>query len=148
MLIGWSEKVKAAVQEIIKFDQTIDIVVIDNAEKAPAAEDDVFYIRGDATNEEVLLRANLPKAKGIFIFAKEIVQANYTIKDPLLVDGKTLLVATAITLMEEKMNTPVYVIAEVTSHKHIQLFKDVKIDEFIPTKGVGYCTIVQSLFPA
>lgn len=150
IIIGWSEKAKAAVQEIIKIDQTIDIVVINNAERAPVIEEQerLIYIGGNATDEEILLHANLPKSKGILIFAEERIQANYSIKDSLLVDGKTLLVATVITLMKEKMNLPVPVIAEITSHQHIQLFKDVKVNEFILTKGIISSKIVKSLFPA
>ncbi|OAH58594.1 hypothetical protein AWH48_16430 [Domibacillus aminovorans] len=49
--------------------------------------------------------------------------------------------------IEEKKNLSVPVIAEITSHQHIQLFKDVKVDEFILTKGIISSKIVQSLFP-
>ncbi|MBT2671577.1 NAD-binding protein [Streptomyces sp. ISL-14] len=74
ILIGWSDKSKSALQEIFKSDESIDIVIIDNLEKAPMLEERLFYVRGDATDEETLLRANLPRAKGVIIFADQITQ--------------------------------------------------------------------------
>ncbi|MFJ7367008.1 NAD-binding protein [Peribacillus frigoritolerans] len=146
ILIGWSEKSKSAIQEIIKSDETIDIIIIDNLEKSPMMEEHLFYVRGDATDEETLLRANLPKAKGVIIFADQITQDNYATRDPLLVDGKTLLVATAITAIEEKTNTAIHVTAEVINQKHIRLFERVKVDEFIPTQEMISHAAVRSLF--
>lgn len=146
ILIGWSDKSKSALQEIFKSDETIDIVIIDNLEKAPMLEERLFYVRGDATDEETLLRANLPRAKGVIIFADQITQDNYATKDPLLVDGKTLLVATAITAIEEKTSTSIHVTAEVINQKHIRLFERVKVDEFIPTQEMISHAAVRSLF--
>jgi voltage-gated potassium channel len=146
ILIGWSEKSKLAVQEILSSDEKTDIVIIDNLESAPLLEERLFYIRGDATDEETLLRANLPKAKGVIIFADQITQDIYATKDPLLVDGKTLLIATAITTIEEKMKTSVHVTAEVMNQKHIQLFRHVKVDEFIPTQEMISHAAVRSIY--
>lgn len=146
ILVGWSEKSKAAIEEILQSDQAIDIVLIDNIEKAPMSEDHLFYVRGDAADEETLLQANLPQAKGVIIFAENIIQSNYVAKDPLLVDGKTLLVATAITSIEEKFNIPIHVTAEVINQKHIRLFERVKVDEFIPTQEMISHAAVRSLF--
>ncbi|MCP3764885.1 NAD-binding protein [Domibacillus sp. A3M-37] len=62
IIVGWSEKARAAIQEIIKIDQTINIVVIGNDEKPPITDRRLIYIRGNSTDEEILLRANLPKS--------------------------------------------------------------------------------------
>ena len=133
IMIGWSDKSKLTIQEFLKSDKTINIVVIDILEKAPMIEERLFYIRGDAADEETLLSANLLRAKAVIIFANQIKQGSYTTKDSLFVDGKTLLVATAIASIKEKMNTSVHITAEVMNQKHIHLFKHVKVDEFILT---------------
>ncbi|HWO98511.1 MAG TPA: ion channel [Bacillus sp. (in: firmicutes)] len=146
ILIGWNDKSKAAVEEIFKSDETVDIVIIDNLEKAPMIEERLFYVRGDASDEETLFRANLPKAKGVIIFADQITQNNYATKDPLLVDGKTLLVATAITSIEKKTKKSIHVTAEVINQRHIRLFERVKVDEFIPTQEMISHAAVRSLF--
>ncbi|WP_142303721.1 potassium channel family protein [Neobacillus soli] len=146
ILVGWNAKSKLAIEEILRSDKKIDIVIIDVLEKAPLMEERLFYVRGDATDEETLLDANLPTAKGVIIFADQITQDNYATKDPLLVDGKTLLVATAITSIEEKFKKSIHVTAEVINQKHIPLFKHVKVDEFIPTQEMISHAAVRSLF--
>ncbi|WP_353961109.1 ion channel [Neobacillus sp. CF12] len=146
ILIGWSDKSQLAIKEILKSDKSIDIVIIDELENAPMVEKQLYYVRGDATDEETLYQANLPEAKGVIIFADQITQDKYATKDPLLVDGKTLLIATAITSIEEKLNTPIHVTAEVVYQKHIRLFQRVKVDEFIPTQEMISHAAVRSLF--
>ncbi|MFF2445845.1 ion channel [Neobacillus sp. NPDC058068] len=146
ILIGWSAKSKLAIEEIFKSDKKIDIVIIDDLEKAPIMAERLFYVRGNATNEKTLLDANLPKATGVIIFANQITQDNYARKDPLLVDGKTLLIATAITTIEEKYHKSVHVTAEVIHQNHIPLFKHAKVDEFIPTQEMISHAAVRSLF--
>lgn len=146
ILIGWSDKSKLAIQEVLNSDKTTDIVIIDNLEKAPIIEERLFYVRGDATDQETLLRANFPRAKGFIIFADQTTQDSYATKDPLLVDGKTLLIATAMTSIEEKMDLSIHVTAEVINQKHIDLFKHVKVDEFIPTQEMISHAAVSSLF--
>lgn len=146
LLIGWSDKTHAAIQEIMKSDSGTDIVVIDQMEKVPVLEERLFYVRGDATDEETLLRANLPEARGVILFADRITQEIYANRDPLLVDGKTLLVATAITSIEEKLNVSIHVTAEVINHKHIPLFRHVQVDEFISTQEMISHTAVRSVF--
>ncbi|MBI0578544.1 NAD-binding protein [Neobacillus cucumis] len=146
ILIGWSEKTKLAIQEIFKTDKKVDIVVIDHVETAPIMEERLFYVRRDATNEETLKQANLSKAKGVIIFADRSSQETFPKKDPLLVDGKTLLIATAITTMEEKLNKSIHVTAEVINQNHLPLFKQVNVDEFIPTEEMISHAAVRSLF--
>lgn len=146
ILIGWSDKSKLAVQEILKSDEKIDIVLIDELEKIPIIEERLFYVRGDAAEEETLLQANLPKAKGVIIFADQIIQGNHAVKNPSFIDGKTLLIATAITSIEKKVHVPIHVTVEVINQKNIRLFKHVKVDEFIPTQEMISHAAVRSIF--
>jgi|GEM_PF-295350 len=146
ILFGWSDKSRLAIEEILQSDKRVEVVVIDRLEKAPMMEERVFYIRGDAADEETLLRANLPKAKGVIIFADISAAPSPGAADPLLVDGKTLLIATAITAVEQKMKTSIHVTVEVLNQKHIRMFKHVKVDEFIPTQEMISHAAVRSLF--
>ncbi|WEG14669.1 ion channel [Pullulanibacillus sp. KACC 23026] len=145
ILIGWGNKAKSAIHEILTSYKMNDIVIIDSMKTSPIVEDRIFYIRGDATDEETLLRANVHKAKGVIIFAEESIADN-TKHDPLLVDGKTLLIATAITAIEKKLNLSVHVTVEVINQKHIRLFEQVMVDEFVPTEEMISHAAVRSLF--
>jgi voltage-gated potassium channel len=146
ILIGWSEKSKLAVYEILKSDRSVDIVLIDNREQSPLLEERLFYVRGDAAEEDTLFRANLPQASGVIIFADEKTHENQLIGDSLMIDGKTLLIATAITSVEEKMNCSIHVTVEVMNERHIRMFKHVKVDEFIPAREMISNAAVRSLF--
>jgi voltage-gated potassium channel len=146
IIIGWYDKSNLAIEEILKSDKTVDIVIIDDLDNATMVQKQLYYIRGDATDEETLFRANLPEAKGVIIFAGQITQDHYAPKDPLLVDGKTLLIATAITSIEKRINKDIHVTAEVINQKHIRLFERVKVDVFIPTQEMISHAAVRSLF--
>ncbi|WP_409299777.1 potassium channel family protein [Peribacillus sp. SCS-155] len=146
ILVGWSDKSKIAVQEILESDDKTEIVLIDHLPKAPMDLERLFYIRGDATDKETLMRANFPASKGVIIFADELPESQSSPKSNLLIDGKTLLVATAITSIEESMNLSIHVTAEVLDQKHIRLFRHVDVDEFIPTREMISHAAVSSLY--
>lgn len=146
ILIGWGNKAKSAIKEILSSYKNVDIVLIDSLKETPIMEDRVYYVHGDATDEEILLRANVQHAKGVIIFAEEMIKAAYGQSDPLLVDGKTLLIATAITSIEKKLNCSVHVTVEVINQRHIRLFERVKVDEFVPTEEMISHAAVRSLF--
>ncbi|HET6872427.1 MAG TPA: ion channel, partial [Sporolactobacillaceae bacterium] len=63
ILIGWGNKAKSAIKEILSSYKNVDIVLIDSLKETPIMEDRVYYVHGDATDEEILLRANVQHAK-------------------------------------------------------------------------------------
>jgi voltage-gated potassium channel len=145
IIVGWSKKAEAAIQEIQSSGLNYQIVILDEREKAPLLGERIFYVRGKATEEETLLQANLLEARGVLIFADREGDPAMSI-DTLSADGKTLLVATAITAVEQKWNVSVHVTVEVMDQKHIQMFKHVKVDEFIASDHIISYLAVQTLF--
>jgi voltage-gated potassium channel len=146
ILIGWSNKTKLAIQEILKSDKKINVVLIDKLDESPMIDERVFYINGDAADEATLMQANLPKARGVIIFADHTAHENRILVDPMHIDGKTLLIATAITTLENRLNASIHVTVEVLEQKHIPMFKQVMVDEFIPTQEMISHAAVRSLF--
>ncbi|MFD0824523.1 NAD-binding protein [Neobacillus sp. M.A.Huq-85] len=145
ILIGWNDKSKILIREILKFNETIDFLVINNLEKNHLTEENLFYIYGDPTDEKTLSQANLPEAKGVIIFANQLTQINSDSKGTLLIDGKTLLIATALTFVQEKLNTSIYVIAEIMNQDHIRLFNNIKVNKFILTEEINSYEVINSL---
>ncbi|WLD92434.1 potassium channel protein [Alkalihalobacillus sp. AL-G] len=122
VIIGWSQKARFAIEEIMNgVDFQQEIVIIDQLGKSPFLHESVHYIQGDPAEEDVLMRANLPKAKAVLLFADD------TIQDPLLTDGKTLLIVTSI----ERLSPDIHSTVEIMSEAHIKNFRHVKVDEFI-----------------
>lgn len=145
IIIGWSAKSELAIREILASEPNIDIVLIADLNKAPVLEERVHYVRGRATDERTLLDANILESKGVIIFAS--YQHNEIhVTDPLLIDGKTLLVSTAISALEEKFNGHIHVTVEVIHQDHIDMFKHVRVEEFIPSYEMVSVAAVRSLF--
>lgn len=121
VIIGWSQKAKFAIEEILQTDNFREIVIIDQLKKSPYLHEHVHYVQGDPAEEEVLMQSNLPDAAGVLLFADD------TIKEPLLTDGKTLLIVTTI----ERISPHIHSTVEILNEEHIKNFRHVDVDEFI-----------------
>lgn len=121
VIISWNRKANAAVEELLVSDPSLEIVIIDENEKLPCDHKRVHYISGKLTSDETLLRAGLQFAKSAIIFADE------KIDDYLLIDGKSLLIASSI----ERLAPHVHTTVEIMSEKHIKNFSHIHVNEFI-----------------
>lgn len=136
VIVDWSYKAENAIEEILKQDEQIEVVVIDRLEKAKEIHPRIHYVRGNATHEKVLRQANVQQAKAVLIFADD------RIEDQMLTDGKSLLIATAV----ERMSPGVYTTVEVEREEHLSSFSHVKVDKFIMSNGTIAKMAVNSIF--
>ncbi|MDL4839397.1 potassium channel family protein [Aquibacillus rhizosphaerae] len=136
IIIGWSQKAKFAIKEMLDTNNKIEIVLIDDLEKAPILAENIHYIRGNASESETLLNANIKEANAVLVFADD------TIQDDQLSDGKTLLIASAI----ESIAPEVHTIVEVMEEKHIKNFEYMKVNEFIISNETISSLFVRSAF--
>ncbi|UJF33856.1 potassium channel protein [Paenibacillus hexagrammi] len=127
VIIAWSKHAENAIKEILNTDPTTDIVLIDTLDKTPISHNRVHFIQGSPLQPDTLEMSNISKARAVFIFADDTALEQHALKDPAFVDGKTLLVATAI----ERNYNHVYTIVEVRNKENLENFKHIKIDEFI-----------------
>lgn len=136
IVIDWSHKAENAIKEIMKRDKKIEIVVIDNLEKAKELSERIHYVKGNATDSEVLQRANIKNAKSIIIFADDRIQ------DQILTDGKSLMIACAIDRICPNIHTTV----EIEREEHIENFSHMEVDNFILSNGTIAKLAVDSVF--
>ncbi|WP_018933616.1 potassium channel family protein [Gracilibacillus lacisalsi] len=136
IIIGWSQKAKFAIKEMLATHQDIDVIIIDQLEKAPMLDSNIFYIKGNPSEKEPLEKANLKEAKSVLIFADD------QITEGQLADGKTLLIASTIAEMAPEVHT----IVEVMEENHIKNFKYLQIDEFIISNETISSLFVRSAF--
>ncbi|MDF2921381.1 MAG: hypothetical protein K0R57_295 [Paenibacillaceae bacterium] len=127
VIIDWNRQAEHAVREIIATDPTAEIVLISTLDRTPCLLPQVHYIQGSPMRDQTLEMANLGQAKAVFIFSDDTLASGQTIVDPAFIDGKTLLVATAI----ERKYSHVYIIAEIRDRENLPSFKHVKIDDFV-----------------
>ena len=136
IIIGWSKKAEFAIEEILEIDDKVEVVLIDLLEKTPFVDKRVFYVKGSASDQEILKKANIPFSKSVIIFTDD------TIDDSQLADGKSLLIATTV----ERMAKDVHTTVEILQEEHIQNFRHIKVDEFVLTHETISRMAVSSAF--
>ncbi|WP_028783507.1 potassium channel family protein [Thalassobacillus devorans] len=136
IIIGWSQKASFAIKEIMDTYENAEVVIIDDLKEAPFLKDNIHYIKGNASQKDILVKANAASAKAVMIFADD------RINDDQLIDGKTLLIASTV----EALAPDVHTIVEVMEEAHIKNFKHVKVDEFIVSNETVSSLAVRSAF--
>jgi voltage-gated potassium channel len=123
--INWSKKTEKAISEVLAHSPKAEIVLIDTLAESPIDHNQVHFIQGDPSDEEVLLRGNILEAKRVAIFS------DARIEDPSLIDGKTLLIASAVEGLSKENDKEIHTIVEVSEDRHIPKFKHIAVDDFI-----------------
>ncbi|MDX5980600.1 ion channel [Exiguobacterium profundum] len=123
--IGWSPKTKKAIDEVLNYEPKAEIVLIDQLVEEPYMHDQVHFVSGDASDEAVLLQANVLKARRVAIFA------DARITETLLADGKSLLIASAVEALSSEHQVDLQTVVEVCEERNISKFKHVRVDDFI-----------------
>jgi len=113
------------------------VVITDRFEEIPEAlhEHDISFVYGAATDESVLLRANIFEADGVIILAEDNVDARS--------DERTFMITSLIELIEREHDCSIKTIAEVVSGKNVLNFKRVRVDGVTSHDGVASCLLVQ-----
>ncbi|WP_240689099.1 potassium channel protein [Ammoniphilus sp. YIM 78166] len=125
IMIGSVTKVSHAVREILEVQSHAQFVFIGPYERNPLSEDSVHYIHGDASDEEILLKANILECNSVSIFADDQMD------DSVYADGKSLLISSAVEGLSKQHGIEIYTIVEVMKENHISKFKHANVDEFI-----------------
>lgn len=122
ILINWSKKTQAAVDEVLCYSPKCHIVIIDETGRHPLEHmDQVHFVSGDASSDEILLKANIHEARAAIVFG------DTRIDEASLIDGKSLLIASSI----ERIASQVHTTVEIMQEKNIQNFRHVQVNEFV-----------------
>ena len=72
VIVGWNERVRNVILQLEKLSPYQWIVLIDESlNEIPFQYKNIFFIKGNPTNDEILLKANLSKANTILITADQ-----------------------------------------------------------------------------
>ncbi|WP_421382408.1 ion channel [Bacillus salacetis] len=123
--IGWSTRTERAIKEVLANRSDKEVVLIDQLDSSPFSHDQVHFISGDPSDEEVLKKANVLESDRVAIFS------DMSITKPVLADGKTLLIASAVEALSKKHNANIHSVVEVMEEKNIPLFNHIDVDDFI-----------------
>ncbi|WP_342563521.1 ion channel [Paenibacillus sp. FSL R7-0345] len=122
VLINWSRKTQAAVDEILCYAPKCRIVIIDESGRHPLEQmEQVHFISGDASSDEILMKASIGRARAAIVFG------DIRIDEASLVDGKSLLIISSI----ERIAPQVHTTVEIMQEKNIKNFRHVQVNEFV-----------------
>ncbi|WP_082233549.1 potassium channel family protein [Halobacillus massiliensis] len=136
IIIGWSQKAQFAVEEINDTNPDAEIIIIDQLKEAPILKNNIHYIKGDASDRETLLKANINQSKAVLIFADD------SLINKQITDGQTLMIASTI----ESLAPHIHTVVEILDERHIPNFKHARVDEFILSNETISSLAVRSAF--
>ncbi|WP_430790816.1 potassium channel family protein [Virgibacillus flavescens] len=125
VLVGWSDRTRNTLEELLNDEDLKHIVIIADMPETPYRHEHVTFIQGHAEDRETLIDANVAKASSVLIFSDD------RIADSSLADGKSLLITSSIEKLAIELDTIIYTIVEIQKEKHIDNFKHSKVDEFV-----------------
>ncbi|MFD2926275.1 potassium channel family protein [Halobacillus naozhouensis] len=136
IIVGWSQKARFAVNEMVDTYKNVEIIIIDELDEAPVLTENIHYIKGNASELYILEKASITNARSVVIFADDSLSGDQVI------DGKTLLIASTI----ESVAPDVHTVVEVMEQKHIKNFQHASVDEFIISNETISSLAVRSAF--
>lgn len=126
IIIGWNERSRGIIDKLLVSNYAGLIVLIDQTlESSPFSDYHVHYIKGRATSDETLIKANVYEAKKILITADQN-------KDELHADMNTVLTLLAI----KGLNPTVSCIVEILTTEQAANAKRAGADEIIQSNTI------------
>jgi voltage-gated potassium channel len=134
VVCGWNTTARDLVAELQGDDYKSKVVVLADLEKNPAG-DDVYFVRGDASNEADLDRAGIKEASAALVFPADSSDD---------ADMRSILTIMAI----EHACPDVRTVSEVNNPKHEPHFRRAGVDELLVTSKVASHLLARSaLYP-
>lgn len=123
ILIGWNERIRETLIQLIETDEKLAIVLVDETLKSnPVSYRNVAFIKGNPSYDETLIRANVENAEMMIISADQSK------------NEKHADMATILTLVAAKgLNPDIYTIVEMLTEKQILNAKRAGANEVIQT---------------
>jgi len=132
IICGWNFKAEEIIRQLQMPDikENFQIVILtDKIDANPLKSDNVFFVKGDTTNEDDLKAANIMEAKIAIILADLSNES----RSSGLSDAKTILT----TLTIETINPDVYTCVEVLDPNNIQHLKRANANEIIASSEIS-----------
>jgi voltage-gated potassium channel len=123
VVCGWNSTARDLIEELRTDEYGVKVVLLHDAERSPAG-DGVYFVRGDATNDEDLERAGVPHAAAAIVCPSDTTDA---------ADMRSILVVLAIEAMAPGVRT----VVEVNNPRHVPHFERTNVDEVLVTSRLA-----------
>ncbi|WP_102345056.1 potassium channel family protein [Bacillus sp. Marseille-P3661] len=135
VIVGWNEKSRNTINQIISLEPSTHIVLIDGTlEEHPLNNKNIYFIKGDSSLDETLKKANIMDAETVLITA----DAN---RNEHEADMQSILTLLAI----KGFNPTVYCIIEILTPHQVNNAKRAGADELIETYLLSSYLMIDSL---
>jgi len=121
VVCGWNHNAYRLVENILESQKNKKIVILANLQNKPIDHKNVYFVKGDPTNEVDLHRANIEKADTAIILL-DTSSGNLD-----SADARTILTTLAI----ETINPDVYTCAEILDSRNLPHLRNARVDEVI-----------------
>ena len=128
-----------AVEEFAKADIVLITEAIDSL-PVELVDKNIAFVRGNATQEEVLNRANIKGAAGVLILAKDGADIRS--------DERSFAIATVIEKVISQAGNPITTAVELVSPSNLEMMKCSGVDRIVSTTGIGSSLLVQEFLNA
>lgn len=133
IIIGWNERSRSIIRTLSKKGRSI-LLIDESLGANPIKEDNVHFIRGRASRDDVLLKARIQTARKIIITSDQNL-------DELQADMNTVLTLLAI----KGLNPDIRCIAEILTNEQVNNARRAGADELIPTNALTSAVFLNSL---
>ncbi len=134
IIIGWNNKSKIILDELMQDNPDNKVVIIDTREKLNLDYKNAYFVHGDPTEDNVLKKANVSKAHTC------IVVADGTLETDNMADSKSVLICLAV----DELNENIHLIAEILNEKNLSHFKRANVNDFIISNQMSSRVMVRS----
>lgn len=134
VIIGWNYKSDIILKELIKENPDTKIVIIDEIERLDLNYKNVYFVHGDSTKDEVLIKANISSAKTAIVVSDKKISVDG------MSDAKSVLICLAI----DKLNPDIHLISEVLDDENIVHFQRANVNDIIISNQMSGRVMVRS----
>ncbi len=124
------------------YEHSFFVIVSDTITKLPESlpADDFAFVYGNPTSEQVLHKANLMAAAGVFILAGDPFNSD--------ADAITFAIASVVEQLRQEHHYPFKMVAELIHHENLCLLQRAKVDGIVTPEGLTDCLLAQEfLYP-
>jgi voltage-gated potassium channel len=127
IIIGWNERTKKIILELLNQDKNQTIVLVDSSlDMNPYSEKNIHFIKGEPYDDSTLRLADVGKAK------KVIITADHNLLNELQADMISILILLAI----NGLNSNIYITVEILTPEQIINAKRAGADKIIETSSI------------
>ncbi len=135
VIIGWNKRSETMLKELARDDPDRKIVIVSEIEHLVFETKNTYFVHGDPTLDETLIRTNISEADIVIIVADDKLIDNNG-----MADARSVLICLAI----DKLNPNIHIIAEVLNEENIPHFERANVNDIIVSNQMSSRVMVRS----